>query len=105
VNYALPVPETLGIMNVGLAYSYTSKTFLSALTPYGTLPSYGLLNLSFNWRSILGSPVDMEFFATNLANKLYYTNGTSFYDNYGFEDHYLGEPRMYGVRVRLRFGK
>jgi iron complex outermembrane receptor protein len=104
-TYNLPVADTLGGISIGAVYSYTSKTFIAAITPYGTLPSYGLVNMNLNWHSILGHPIDAELFVTNLAGKLYYNNVTQFYNNFGFEDHYPGEPRTYGGRIRIRFGK
>jgi iron complex outermembrane recepter protein len=103
-SYTVPLPENLGEMELGATYVYTSKQFVSQLTPYGTLPSYSLLDMNLNWNDIGNSPVDAQIFVTNLANKLYYTNVTQFYYLAGFESRALGEPRMYGLRVRVRFG-
>jgi iron complex outermembrane receptor protein len=74
--------------------------------PYDTLDGYGLVGANLHWDSIVRSPVDMDFFVTNLTNKLYYNNLTQIYaTTFGMASRYLGEPRMYGVHVRVRFGK
>ena len=53
----------------------------------------------------MGSRVDLSFFGTNLTNLHYYAYipglGTP---AVGFETAVLGEPRMFGVRARYRFG-
>jgi iron complex outermembrane recepter protein len=103
-SWALPIPDTVGQLSLGAAWSYVGRTFIASNTPFGTDSSYSLLNLNLNWNSIFKSPVDAELFVTNATNKLYYTNGTQYYLNFGFEDRYVGEPRMYGVRVKVRFG-
>ena len=107
VSYALPLPQNMGDMEVGANYTYTSATQIAAAfeTPYGTLPSYGLLNMHLDWNDIGSSPVDVELFVTNLTNKFYWNNTSQLYNFLGFESRWLGEPRMFGVRVRVRFGR
>jgi iron complex outermembrane receptor protein len=58
------------------------------------------------WSSIANSRVDAELFVTNITDRLYYVNGgQSFEAPFGLAFHYLGQPRMYGIRVRANFGK
>jgi iron complex outermembrane recepter protein len=106
-TYALPLPSTVGDVEVGATYTYTGRTFIAATyeTPYGTQPSYSLVNMNLDWNDIFSSHLDAELFATNLANKLYSNNTSQLYDAEGFEVRWLGPPRMYGVRVRWRFGE
>jgi iron complex outermembrane receptor protein len=64
-----------------------------------------LLNLDLGWSSIFGSPVDVTAFATNVTNKKYY----QYIPGLGspqaaVEFATVGEPRMFGVRLRYRFG-
>jgi len=105
-TYGLPLPSSLGDMEVGMNYTYTSANQIAATfeTPYGTLPAYGLLNANLDWNDIGGSPVDVGLFVTNLTNKYYWNNVSQLYDFEGFEVRWLGEPRMYGLRVRVSFG-
>ncbi len=70
------------------------------MTSLGTLPSLNLLNLNASWNSIMGSRLGLALFASNLTNKQYYTYVPGLYNTVGFETAELGQPRMYGVRVR-----
>jgi iron complex outermembrane receptor protein len=105
--YRLPLPDDVGKVSVGVNYTYTSSMLISqTAAPYDTLDGYGLLGANLHWDSIARSPVDMDFFVTNLTDKLYYNNLTQIYSTtFGLASRYLGEPRMYGVHVRVRFGK
>jgi iron complex outermembrane receptor protein len=106
-SYRLPLPDDVGKVSVGANYTYTSSMLISTTAaPYDTLDGYGLIGADLHWDSIARSPVDLEGFVTNLANKVYYNNLTQIYaTTFGLASRYLGEPRMYGVRVRVRFGK
>jgi iron complex outermembrane receptor protein len=103
-TYNFSLPPEIGTVALAATYSYTDEILVSSTSTLGILPSYELVNLNLNWNSIAGSRVDAALFATNIANERYYTHvndqGTS-----GFVSHFLGEPRMYGVRVRVRFGE
>ena len=69
------------------------------------MPSTDLLDLNVGWGSIAGSPVDLSFFVTNVADKHYYAYVPGTGVATGFETAALGLPRMYGARVRINFGK
>jgi iron complex outermembrane receptor protein len=104
-TYRLPVPENLGIVSLNAIFTYTSGQLVTQASPLATIPPYGLVNMNLTWNSIAGSSIDAELFASNIADRLYYNNVTQFFDTaLGFESRYLGEPRMYGLRVRMRFG-
>jgi iron complex outermembrane recepter protein len=106
-TYRLPLPDDVGKVSASVNYTYTSSMLISTTAaPYDTLDGYGLVGANMHWDSIARSPVDMDFFVTNLTNKLYYNNLTQIYaTTFGMASRYLGEPRMYGVHVRVRFGK
>ncbi|HKN10484.1 MAG TPA: hypothetical protein VJ376_13525, partial [Pseudomonadota bacterium] len=66
---------------------------------------YGLVGANIHWDRVFGTAVDLEIFGTNLADKLYYNNTTALFQSpFGIASRYLGEPRMYGMRFRIRFG-
>ena len=67
------------------------------------LPNRYVLNLNVNWNSIFESPVDLSFFGTNVMDKHYYQYINSLATT-GLETANPGQPRMYGVRLRYRFG-
>ena len=71
---------------------------------YGTIDSRDLLSLSLSWESIAGSPIDVSAFATNVTQEEYYAFVPGLASS-GNESAVLGEPRMYGMRVRYRFGE
>lgn len=112
-TYTLPLDESIGDISFGATYIYTSsyrsnyadRAFL-ALTggvDLGVIRPTNLVNLNVDWRSVMGTPVDLSFFATNVTKQKYYTSVSGLLPS-GFEAANLGEPRMYGVRLRVRFG-
>lgn len=104
-SYLLPLNPDIGKIVIGSSYVYTDATFVTAGTPYGILPTYGLLNFNVDWNSVFGSRVDLGFFMTNATDRLWETVVPGLYDAVGFEARNLGEPRMFGGRVRVRFGQ
>ncbi|MCJ2185519.1 TonB-dependent receptor [Novosphingobium beihaiensis] len=70
----------------------------------GRIPHSYILNLNATWENIGGLPVDISAFATNITNKVTYV---SLNDNTSrsFRSALLGEPRMYGIRLKLKFGQ
>ena len=110
-TYMLPLSGSLGRMSLGATFTHTDRQLsnysdrnVPALASLGYLPSTDLLNLNFNWSSIAGKPIDLAFFATNVTDKQYYTYIPGIGVGTGFETAQLGQPRMYGARVRLHFG-
>jgi iron complex outermembrane receptor protein len=114
-SYTLPLPASIGRIIFGATFTHTDKQLTNYIyqnpatvaaigKDWGFVPSTDLLNLNVNWNAIAGSPVDVSLFATNVTGKEYYQFipglGTS-----GLEFGVLGEPRMYGARIRYRFGK
>lgn len=115
-TYTLPLPESVGVISIGgsvtyrsrMLSNYTDKSTLTApvsplLQPFEYLPSLTLVDANVNWHNPGALPLDLDFFVTNLTNKKYY-NFYSGLGGVGFEDATVGEPRMYGVRARVRFG-
>ena len=68
------------------------------------LPSRTLLNLNINWNKVAGTPIDASFFVTNLTNKAYAVNTGGGWNSSGIGDMLLGEPRMWGFRIKYSFG-
>jgi iron complex outermembrane receptor protein len=114
-DYELPLSSRLGHVTVGANLVHTDKQLTTydyqnpvVVTEFGgnlgTLPATNLLNLYLNWDAIVGSPFDLSLFATNVTQDHYYTFVPGL-DSAGAEFASLGEPRMYGLRLRYRFGK
>ncbi|MCT2399342.1 TonB-dependent receptor [Novosphingobium mangrovi (ex Huang et al. 2023)] len=129
----VPVPESVGKLSVGATFVYTAKQYASRADdtawanyqnpPAGTvstdwivfagvmpprnpglMPSTKLLNLNANWDSIFGSPIDASFFMTNVTNEKFPVNVVNGFNSFGLESQLVNEPRMYGVRLKVRFG-
>jgi iron complex outermembrane receptor protein len=115
VDYTLPISSTIGRITIGADFVHTNKQLSTydyqnpAVVAemggnFGTLPPSNLLNLNASWGSIFASTMDFTLFATNVTQDHYYLFVPGL-DSAGAEFASLGEPRMYGARVRYRFGK
>jgi len=62
-----------------------------------------VVNLNLNWNNIAGSTVNASLFATNITNEVVYLTANDNLGNRGFLSRLIGEPRMYGLRVRYAF--
>jgi iron complex outermembrane recepter protein len=63
-----------------------------------------LVNARLDWNDILRSSFDASLFVTNATDKLYRIGQSSNYYTDGRVASLYGEPRMYGVQLRYRFG-
>jgi iron complex outermembrane receptor protein len=112
---AIPAPESLGEFSLFVSYNWTdaqdTAPFSEETFPDGTvnepgvrLPSFGLLNASLDWKNALESGLDVSVFGTNLTNKEYAITNTGIFQTIGAQSKMYGEPRMYGLRLRYKFG-
>jgi iron complex outermembrane receptor protein len=112
-TYTLPLGEPIGKISLGATFTHTdsqlanysdrNSTF-AVFQNLGNLPATDLLNLNLAWNSVWSKPFDLAFFVTNVTDKQYYTYIPGIAIGTGFETAQLGQPRMYGARIRLRFG-
>ncbi|NLR73323.1 TonB-dependent receptor [Novosphingobium sp. ERN07] len=114
-RFSLPMSEDVGKLSLFLSYNWTDKQptapFSTETFPDGTinepgvlLPSYGLLNATIDWKGVMGSPVDLSLFATNITKKNYIISNTGIFQTIGAQSVIYGEPRMFGLRLRYSFG-
>jgi iron complex outermembrane receptor protein len=105
-TYRLPVPESVGDLEVAATYAYvgSQQATARAQTPFAVMPSYSLVNFNVNWNRIGGSRVDGAFFVTNAFGEKYTTDAIGLWQGLGFETRNVGEPRMVGMRLRYNFG-
>ena len=104
VNYELPLPESIGQVQAGAIYAYTSSQIASAASRFGTLPSFDLVNFTLEWNNIVGNPIDIQLFLTNAFDEDYQVYRTGLFESIGVDAARYGDPRSYGVKVRYRFG-
>jgi iron complex outermembrane receptor protein len=79
-------------------------SFMSANPDLRYQPATNILNLNVNWNKVMGSPVDVAFFMTNVTNEIYPVGIGQSWTSAGFESLLYGAPRMFGFRVRYSFG-
>jgi iron complex outermembrane recepter protein len=104
-RYHLPLAPELGdISFVAAASHQTHEQFATDNSPYGSRPGYTLLDLRVDWNSIFESTFDASFFVTNVTDKVYTLGITDLYYTTGIVSEVLGEPRMFGVQLKYRFG-
>ena len=114
-TYTLPLDAKWGKVSFSATFTHTDSQFTShtndpALTagaiPFnaGISPATNLLNLNLGWKDVAGSPVDLALFATNVTRQKYFVSLTNALSTLGGESVILGEPRMYGMRLKVKFG-
>ncbi|MBW8754020.1 MAG: TonB-dependent receptor [Sphingomonadales bacterium] len=106
-TYTLPLDESIGKISVGGTFTHTDAnqvhTQFFAPTTY-KVPSIDQLNLNVDWNSVGGMPVDLSFFMTNVTNTKRFVYPIATYQTTGAESVYLNQPRMWGFRLKYRFG-
>jgi len=104
-DYRVPLDESMGEMHAIASFIYTDEiqTTSPTFSPFGVIDSYELLNLNLNWNGVAGTPVDASLFATNVLDEEYTNFVAGVWNSVGFETRYVGQPRMYGVRLRYNF--
>ena len=115
-TYTLPLDPSIGRVSVGATFVHTDKQLTDYVysTP-ADVAAYGgnfefiqktnLLNLNASWNNVVGLPIDLAAFATNVTNKKYYTYipGLGGISGSGAEFAGVGQPRFFGGRVRYHF--
>jgi iron complex outermembrane receptor protein len=81
-----------------------SRADLVANTPVDKASAVSQLDLNLDWHDVGGNPLDLSLFASNVTNQVTYTLVQPLFASFGFDLRYLGQPRMYGVRAKVRFG-
>jgi len=109
-TYTLPLPDSLGKLSLGATYVHTDKQLFNSVTVTAPdilrhQPATDLLNLNVNWDHAFGQPVDLAFFATNVTNQIYPVATGGAWEAAGLGDWLMGQPRMYGFRLRYNFGQ
>lgn len=107
----LPIPEDMGDLTFFANYSHTSSQYteatqLESVQPGARLEPFGLLNLSLDWNDVGRRGFDLGLFVTNATKETYRISNTNVFQGGGllYWSTLYGEPRMYGVKLRYRFG-
>ena len=115
-TYTFPMDKSMGTLSVGATFSHTDSQFVASgnaaefaagRIPFdsGLIPARNLVNVNVNWKDVGGKPIDLAVFVTNLTKEEGYVAGGAFgLGTIGAEYITLGQPRIFGFRVRYRFG-
>ncbi len=107
VRYRLPIAADVGNVSVQANYNWQDTSgWEGIVNNLGMQKAFGILNLSAHWDSVYGKPCDIEVIVSNATDKAYTTEAVQawqpLYVGYGNEIY--GEPRMYALRLKYRFG-
>lgn len=108
VGYTLPLPAAVGTVSIGGTYVFQGRYRAApdsvAGSGNGILPASNIVNLNVNWGDIASLPLDASLFVTNLTKERVLLAVNEAQASGGFISYLLGEPRMWGLRLRYRFG-
>jgi len=107
-TYTLPLDESIGNISFGATLTHTDANNIhaQALSPTQfRVRAIDQVNLNAEWDSIMGAPIDLAFFMTNATNQKRVIYPIAAYPTTGAELGYLNMPRMFGFRLKYRFGE
>ncbi len=99
-----PGSATLQRRGCGCGFDPVLASFIKGPADLRYLPATNIVNLNVNWNDFLGKPIDASFFITNLTNQIYPIALGQSWNSAGFENQLMGQPRMWGFRLKYRFG-
>ncbi len=106
-RFHIPIDPAWGSPTFSAQWYTQSRVWfsdLSDLEPDASQKSYDLVNLRLDWDNFAGSPFDLALFDTNATNETYKVGANALEHLTGTTASIYGEPRMYGVELRVRFG-
>lgn len=103
-TWLIPANPEIGDMSFSSTYVFTDEMQAAskASSAHYKLEDYKLLNFNFNWERMFGSSVDFSAFVTNYNDEEYVTFLSGNWNN-GMEFGQVGQPKMYGARLRYNF--
>ncbi|MBB3860900.1 iron complex outermembrane receptor protein [Novosphingobium hassiacum] len=78
--------------------------FATVVDPTADQKAYGILNLRASLDNVMGSPIQLFAFVTNVTDKVFYSYYAPTYESIGVGAALFSEPRMFGLGMRVRFG-
>ena len=101
-RYTLPLPEEVGKLSAAVSWQYTDS-YMSTTRQTSGVDAFDTLNLNVDWKDVGGLPIDIGLFVNNVTKSKYYVFVNDLLTR-GFLSKVTGQPRMYGLQVKLRFG-
>ena len=106
VSLDLVAASTAGSLSLFAGYAWQDDQFAGFTTvrvPGVGIPSYGLANARLEWLGALGTPVDVVLFGNNVSDRDYRIANNAQYESLGYSLTQYGEPKTWGVSLRLGF--
>ena len=108
-SWTAELDGNVGALVLSANYTYQSKfsTAQTNLSQVNFLPGYGYVDAEADLTNIGGRPIDVALFVDNLTNKDFYATGLAdFYNTstLGTVSYTFAPPRMFGIRLRYKFG-
>jgi len=111
VTWHVPIPESLGDLQLGGNVSYKSLTHLGTDTNslpapgyFGSdQPAYALVDLRLQWDNIGGSNFNVGAYVKNLTDKFYRAGLVDIVSATGIGTSNYGPPRTFGATVGYKF--
>ena len=106
-RFHIPVDPAWGTPYLSAQWYTQSKVWFTDLSdeePDAFQNSYNLVNLRLDWENVGGSAFDAAVFANNVGNTTYKVAANALEHLTGTTASIYGEPRMFGIELRYRFG-
>jgi iron complex outermembrane receptor protein len=105
-TFTLPLDESMGRVELTALYRYqaTFRVVASRNSPLSATP-VKQVDLNLDWRDVMGAPIDASFFVSNLTKQFTFTENNALLASLGTDARRVGEPRMFGARLKVRFGE
>jgi iron complex outermembrane receptor protein len=105
-RYHFPIDESLGDLSVSATWNWQGHVYLGfdTASPYTTFGDVKTLDVTVDWKNVAGRPIDLSFFMNNALDAVYSQGVYALYTTSGYVSAIYGEPRMWGFKLRYRFG-
>ena len=107
VDLKLPLPETIGKVDLRTDFYGQTHTFFSSTngtsTPGTRLEGYSTVGMRLSWKEIMQSKVSAAVYVRNLGDRMYYVGGYALGASSGLNTAYPGEPRTIGAELSVKF--
>jgi iron complex outermembrane receptor protein len=109
-TYILPIDQSVGKISFGATFTHidANRAQAPSTSPVYLIHAQNLLNVNADWhadwRSVMGQPVDISFFMTNVTNQGLILFPGSAFQTIGIDGGHVNRPRMWGFRLKYHFG-
>jgi iron complex outermembrane receptor protein len=102
----LPVGADNGRIEANALFRYQAKNRNQAASSTDLVnTAVKQVDLTLGWRDVMGAPIDLNLFANNVTDQFTTVLVSGLFRSLGIDSRQVGEPRTYGVRLKVRFGE